>query len=216
MKWQLFAITDGGAAARVEDVVVRALAGDERGVCAVQLRDKAASGRALFEQAQRLREVTRRAGSGLLVNDRVDVALAVGADGVQLGERGLGVAAARALARAAGVGATGDFVVGASVHDLEGARRAAREGADFVVFAPVFEVPGKGPAAGVQGLAEVVRAVGDAVPVVALGGIAGAEEADACRAAGARAVAVMRAVMEAQDPARAVRQLLGEVVWGCP
>ncbi len=211
MKWQLVAITDGGA--RVEDVVVRALAGDERGVCAVQLRDKAASGRALYEQAQRLREVTRRTGSGLLVNDRVDVALAVGADGVQLGERGLGVAAARGLVRGAGAGG---FVVGASVHDVEGAQRAARDGADFVVFAPVFEVPGKGPAAGVAGLAEVVRAVGDAVPVVALGGIAGAEEADACRAAGARAVAVMRAVMEAQDPARAVRQLLGEVVWGCP
>ncbi|MCC6999034.1 MAG: thiamine phosphate synthase [Deltaproteobacteria bacterium] len=213
MKWQLVAITDGGDAARVEDVVVRALAGDERGVCAVQLRDKAASGRALFEQATRLREVTRRTGSGLLVNDRVDVALAVGADGVQLGERGLGVAVARELVRAAGADG---FVVGASVHDVEGARRAAREGADFVVFAPVFEVPGKGPAAGVPGLAEVVRAVGDAVPVVALGGIAGAEEADACRAAGARAVAVMRAVMEANDPARAVRQLLGEVVWGCP
>jgi len=211
VKWQLVAITDGGA--RVEDVVVRALAGDERGVCAVQLRDKAASGRALYEQAQRLREVTRRTGSGLLVNDRVDVALAVGADGVQLGERGLGVAAARGLVRGAGAGG---FVVGASVHDVEGAQRAARDGADFVVFAPVFEVPGKGPAAGVAGLAEVVRAVGDAVPVVALGGIAGAEEADACRAAGARAVAVMRAVMEAQDPARAVRQLLGEVVWGCP
>jgi len=211
VKWQLVAITDGGA--RVEDVVVRALAGDERGVCAVQLRDKAASGRALYEQAQRLREVTRRTGSGLLVNDRVDVALAVGADGVQLGERGLGVAAARGLVRGAGAGG---FVVGASVHDVKGAQRAARDGADFVVFAPVFEVPGKGPAAGVAGLAEVVRAVGDAVPVVALGGIAGAEEADACRAAGARAVAVMRAVMEANDPARAVRQLLGEVVWGCP
>ena len=213
MKWQLVAITDGGA--QVEDVVVRALAGDERGVCAVQLRDKAASGRALYEQAQRLREVTRKTGSGLLVNDRVDVALAVGADGVQLGERGIGVAAARGLLRAAGAGA-GGFVVGASVHDVEGAQRAARDGADFVVFAPVFEVPGKGPAAGLAGLAEVVRAVGETVPVVALGGIAGAEEADACRAAGARAVAVMRAVMEANDPAKAVRQLLGEVVWGCP
>jgi len=196
-----------------DEVAARALAGDERGVCAVQLRDRAADGRRLWQAAGRLREVTRRVGAPLYVNDRVDVALAVGADGVQVPERGVGVARARALA-AAGAGAGAGLAVGASVHDVAGARRAAGEGADFVVFAPVFAVPDKGAGAGEAALAAVVRAAG--VPVVALGGIAGAGQADACRAAGARAVAVIRAVSEARDPARAVRELLGEVVWGCP
>jgi thiamine-phosphate pyrophosphorylase len=206
--FELLIVTDRRAAVGgVEDVVVRALAGDERGVCAVQLREKDLEGRELWQLALRLREVTRKAGAALYVNDRVDVALAVGADGVQVGERGIGVARARAL----GAG----LAVGASVHGVEGAQRAVAEGADFVVFAPVFEVAGKAPA-GAAGLAEVVRAVGDRVRVVALGGIAGPAEADACRAAGAQAVAVVRAVMEAREPARMVRELLGEVVWGCP
>jgi thiamine-phosphate pyrophosphorylase len=175
-------------------VVERALAA---GLPAVQLRDKDLPGRARFHLAECLREATRRAGALLFVNDRVDVARAVGADGVQLGASTLPVDAARALLAPGAL-------VGESAHTLDEVR-ATR--ADFVVFGPVYDTPSKrayGPPQGGR-LYDAVCAA--PVPVLAIGGIEPANLA-AVRAAGAHGVAVVRAILAAPDPAVATRALL--------
>jgi thiamine-phosphate pyrophosphorylase len=117
------------------------------GVDWVQLRDKSASAGALFTQASQLLKLTREHDACFAVNDRVDVALAVGADGVHLAGQSLPVGAAKALAR-------GRVLVGRSVHGLEEAKRAAADGADYLTFGHVFPTtthPGLPP----RGLAEL-------------------------------------------------------------
>jgi thiamine-phosphate pyrophosphorylase len=129
-----------------------------------------------------------------LVNDRADVALAAGADGVHLPARGLSPADARAL---------GLRLVGVSAHSAADVERAAREGADFAVFAPVYDTPGK-LGQGEGALAEACRAA--PIPVLALGGV-DATNAPRCIEAGARGVACIRSVLGARDPAAAAIRL---------
>jgi thiamine-phosphate pyrophosphorylase len=129
------------------------------------------------------------------VNDRVDVALAVGADGVQLGGGSMPVAAARALI---GPGP----LVGVSTHATLEVDAAARAGADFAVFGPVYPTPGKTAV----GLGPLAAATGR-LPVLAIGGVTAAG-VPAVRAAGAAGVAVIRAILAAADPAAATRALL--------
>ena len=178
---RLMLVTDpahGDVAARVRS----ALDALPAGAAMVQLRDRGASARSLFSLAVRLRDVTTAKGALLVVSDRIDVALAVRADGVQLPELGLPVAEARAL--------VGPLVLlGRSVHDPAGARRAAALGADYLVAAPIFEVPGKGKPLGLGGLAELCRAAN--MPTFALGGVT-PERAQACLDAGAHGVARQR------------------------
>jgi|SRR5579883_681717 len=180
----------------------RALGALPSGAAAVQLRAKRATGRALLDAARSLRAITRAHGAKLLVNDRLDVALAAGADGVHLPSRGLPVAEAKRLAPA--------LLVGASTHSLDEARRAVDTGADFVTFGPVWATPSKrgmGEPVGVARLAEAASAL--PVPVYALGGV-DASRAPACAAAGAR-LACVRAVLDAPSPADAARALLAAV-----
>lgn len=179
----------------LEGAVRRALAG---GVNLVQLREKDLPAGVLFDLALRLREATR--GRALLVvNDRVDVALACGAEGVQLPEEGLPVRAVRQL-----VGA--GLLIGRSVHSVEGARVAAAEGADFLVFGTVYPSRShpEGPAAGTMALRAVVKAV--RVPVLGIGGIT-AGNVGAVMAAGACGVAVISAILGAENPEEAARAL---------
>jgi thiamine-phosphate pyrophosphorylase len=169
------------------------------GLRAVQLREKDLSVRELLALAEDLRARSRRAGARLIVNDRADVALAVGADGVQRTHASLPVSALRSL------GPSPAFLVGASVHALEEARRAERDGADFLVFGPVHDTPSKrafGPPQGLAALEAVARAVG--VPVLAVGGIDPARARD-CLRAGAAGVAVISALVAAPDPGDRVR-----------
>jgi thiamine-phosphate pyrophosphorylase len=176
------------------DVVARALDG---GLPAVQLREKDLPGRPLLALAERLRRVTADRGALLFVNDRLDVARAVGADGVHLGEESFPVEVARALVPQA--------LIGASVH---AAAEATASRADFVFFGPVFATPSKaafGPPQGTERLAAAVRGAGK--PVLAIGGVT-AGPLDAVRAAGAHGIAVIRAILAAGDPGAATRALV--------
>ena len=166
------------------------------GVDWIQLREKDLPGRAL---AELLREALRRvpAGCRIVLNDRLDVACALGAGGVHLGRESLSVEDARRLAR--GRGATQDFLVGASTHSLAAALSAEKAGADYLVFGPVYATPSKaqyGPPQGIERLREVCHAV--SLPVLAIGGIT-VENARACLEAGAAGIAAIRLFEEASD-----------------
>ncbi len=204
MDLRLIVITDRALAAprAVEDVVRAAL---EAGAPAIQLRDKTADARSLFGQARALRRLTRAHGALLFVNDRLDVALAAGADGVHLGPDDIPVAAAR---RAVPAG----FLVGFSTDDPEVARRAAADGAAYVGCGAVFGTRTKDVGderIGPEGLRRVVRAVD--VPVIGIGGVTAQNVAELARV-GARGAAVVGAVMAASDVHDTVRKLLAPFV----
>lgn len=192
---------DCGPGREIADVVAAALAG---GAPAVQLRLKEGTTREMVRLGRRLRELTREAGALLFVNDRVDVALVIGADGAHVGDDDLPLAAARAVAPAG-------FLLGRSVDSAAQALAAEREGADYVGAGPVAATPSKHDAGAAIGL-EGVRAIREAVcvPVVAIGGI-DLENAGAVARAGADGVAVIRAVMRAEEPGEAARRLRAEV-----
>jgi thiamine-phosphate pyrophosphorylase len=198
----LYLITDRAAARRsVLEVVEECLGA---GLRAVQLREKDLAVGELLALATRLRESTRRHGARLIVNDRADVALAAEADGVHRTHASLPVAALRRIAP------TGSLI-GASVHSLDEARAAASEGADFIVFGPVYDTPSKrlyGAPQGLHALARVTAAI--APPVLAVGGITPARVREVLDA-GARGVAVISAIVAAERPADATKAFLDEL-----
>jgi thiamine-phosphate pyrophosphorylase len=170
--------------------------------CCLQLRAKDATARQLESAGRRLRALCRAAGVPFCMNDRLDVALAVGADVVHLGQDDLPLADARRVRAAAG---RPDLVIGFSTHNAGQARAAADGGADYIGFGPVFTTRSKAnpdPTVGLDALAEVCRAVN--VPVVAIGGIT-LEAVPAVARAGAAAAAIIGAIDRAPDPAAAGR-----------
>jgi thiamine-phosphate pyrophosphorylase len=174
------------------------------GLPAVQVREKDLGAGDLAALCRRLRGPTREHGALLIVNDRADVALAVGADGVQRTHASLPVADLRAIADKR-------FRIGASVHGLEEAGAAEADGADWIVFGPVYDTPSKRPFGPPQGLAALGRvAAAVRVPVIAIGGIT-PERVRAVREAGARGVAVITALLRAGSPADATRRFLDEL-----
>ena len=196
--FRIYVITDP-AQGDLPHAVQAALGALPRGAAAVQLRDRAADGRGSLATADRLAVIARAHGAPFLVNDRVDVALAARADGVHLRRDSASVPEARAL---------GARRIGVSTHAVEEVRAAARDGADFVVFGPVFLSPNKGAALGLDALHEAAQ-VG--IPIFALGGV-DAANAGACTRAGATGVACVRAVLGAPDPAVAARRMLEAVL----
>jgi len=171
----------------------------EGGVNMVQLREKDMPAGELLVLATSLRETIRRHNALLVVNDRVDVALAAEADGVQLGEDALPVAAARRVAGRR-------LLIGRSVHSAQGAREAEAQGADFLVVGAIFPTgshPGA-PPAGLELLAQVHKAV--RIPFLAIGGV-NAGNAAKVMSQGAAGVAVITAILAASDPRRAAREL---------
>jgi thiamine-phosphate pyrophosphorylase len=199
---RLYLVTDRRATAgrALVDVVRAALAGAPPGAVAVSLRERDLEGRALVALARQLRDVTRAAGAALFVNDRVDVALAVAADGVHLGGRALTPAD---VARVAPT-----LAVAMSTHGPAEVEVAARaENVRFAVFGPVWDTPSKRAFGAPVGLEALRAAAAVGLPLLALGGVT-PERAPAARAAGAAGVACIRAVLEASDPAAAVRDLL--------
>ena len=194
---RLVLVTDRHATAGrdLADVVAAAL---DAGLPAVQLREKDLPGRALLTLAEQLRVLTARTGALLLVNDRVDVAVAVGADGVHLGGGSLPTEVARRLLPPGAL-------VGVSTH---APAEAASATADFVFYGPVYATPSKAAFGAPQGVAGLRQAAALAhVPVLAIGGVT-AKTVPETRAAGATGVAVIRAILAADDPALATRELL--------
>ncbi len=195
---------DTGGRSLVE--VVRAAV--RGGIGAFQLREKNLEARELVALAAELREVTREAGVLFLVNDRADVAAAVDADGVHLGQDDLPVEAARRL-----LGPS--KLIGVSTHSLAQAQEAWERGADYLGVGPVFPTTTK-PEAEAMGLSLVAQAAGGVgVPFVAIGGINPSNIREVLRA-GARRVAVVRAVASAPDVTRAaavLREAINEF-WG--
>jgi thiamine-phosphate pyrophosphorylase len=169
---------------------------------AIHLRDRNAAMPALAEVGRRLAALTRPAESALVVNGRPDLARALGAQGVQLGEEDLPVAAARTV--------LGPGWIGRSVHSAEGARQAFEAGADFVILGSIFPTPSH-PDRAPLGLGVLEEAARLGRPVIAIGGVT-AERAAECRRAGAWGVAAIRALWDAADPYAAARQLLEP--WG--
>ena len=199
--FRLYVVTDRQQTAGrpLAEVIAAAARG---GLGAVQLREKDLSAGELYELGASLQEALNPQGVPLLINDRIDVALALDAAGVHLAGHSL---PARIARRALGP----DKLLGVSTHGLDAARQAADEGADFVVFGPVFTTPSKlsyGPPQGLPRLAEVVRGV--PVPVIGIGGITAANLPQVMQT-GAHGVAMIRAVLAAPDPCAAVQELSG-------
>jgi thiamine-phosphate pyrophosphorylase len=194
-------ITDRTLAADLPARVRAALAGLRPRTAVVQLREKDLGGRALLVLARALRRACDEAGQLLVVNDRIDVALAARADGVHLPSEGVPVAEARRLLGPAAI-------VGRSCHSRADVEAALAAGASYATFSPIYDTPSKaryGAPVGVEALREAA-ALG--LPLVALGGV-DAGRAPEVRAAGAAGVAAIRAWLVGDDPAGAVRGLLG-------
>lgn len=168
---------------------------------AIQLREKDLGGRELFSLAEAARKLTQRYHARLLINDRIDIALAVDADGVQLSKASIPVDSARILLGR-------QQLLGASTHSLEEAAEAERNGADFILFGPIYFTPSKAPYGAPQGLAALKKVVEKiSLPIYAIGGIKPENIADTYRT-GVRGVALISAVMSAADPRAATKKLL--------
>ncbi len=170
----------------------------EGGADAIQFRQKTGTARALLAEARRVVASCRERGVPCIVNDRLDIALACGADGVHLGQDDVPVRDARRLL---GPAAT----IGGTATTLEEALAAQEAGADYVGFGPVFSGASKERAASVTGLANLTRVCAAArIPVLAIGGIS-VDRVASVLDAGAHGVAVMTGVTTADDPAQAAR-----------
>jgi thiamine-phosphate pyrophosphorylase len=183
------------------ETVAAALAG---GVQAVQLREKDLAAAELYPLARELRALTTRYGARLLINDRLDVALAVEADGVHLGGHSLPVAVARKILGP-------DKLIGFSTHRPEEVTAAQQGGADFVTFGPVFFTPSKaayGEPVGLGRLREACTA--SPLPVFALGGVT-LERLPELLAAGSHGVALIAAILAAAEPAAAATAILSRL-----
>jgi len=203
-----------GAAETREALQKKIEAAAAAGVDWIQLREKDLSGKdcaALTREAlQRAKKASETSENNvvptrLLVNDRLDVALSERAGGVHLGDKSLPVQEVKRLVSASRKAE--DFLIGVSCHSLDAAKSAAKNGADYLFFGPVFATPSKsalGAPQGLERLAEVCPAV--SIPVLAIGGVT-LENASSCFAAGASGIAAIRLFQDADDIASLVRAL---------
>ncbi|MEN6356036.1 MAG: thiamine phosphate synthase [Armatimonadota bacterium] len=175
----------------------------EGGARFIQIRDKHASDREFYEAALEVRDITEAAGVMFFVNDRLDVAAAVGADGVNIGQNDLPVDIARGL--------LGEkVIIGVSADSIEQAKQAQEDGADYVGFGPIFTTTTKldaGPVSGLETLRKVCHEV--SIPVIAIGGIS-LENIGSVAANGAACAAVVSAVVCADDMVAATSDLAKE------
>lgn len=180
-----------------EQIVAAALRG---GATVIQYREKHATTRRMIEEAMRLRDLCRAFNVPLIINDRVDVALAIEADGVHVGPDDMPVALARQLLGR-------DKIVGASAGTVEEARAAIADGADYLGVGAIFATTTKADAGapiGLKGLQHIARV--STVPIVGIAGINASNAASVIRA-GAHGIAVISAIVSADDVERATREL---------
>jgi thiamine-phosphate pyrophosphorylase len=200
--FKLMLVTDRRRAIRpITETVRMALAG---GVDAVQLRERDISARELYDLALKLRAITREAGAALIVNQRLDVALAVGADGVHLGWRSLNPADVRKLAGE-------KFLIGISCHDGPQIQSAEQARADYALLGPVFRTPSKEGLAYTIGIGPLKNLVSVAkIPILAIGGIT-PENAAQVMETGVAGLAAISALIDPEDPAAVARAFRKEV-----
>src|SRR5579864_3615307 len=190
------------SAASIKDLLVRIERAIAAGVDWIQIREKDLAARELLDFTRRAIAATRQeahAHTRVTVNDRLDVAIAAGAAGVHLGGASIPVAQTVQWCRAGN--AQGDFMVGASCHDVQEAIAAERAGGNYIFFGPIYETPAKmkfGAPQGVDKLAEVCRSV--RIPVLAIGGI-DEKNAGTCLRAGAAGIAAIRLFQQPPDAA---------------
>jgi thiamine-phosphate pyrophosphorylase len=170
------------------------------GVDLIQIREKDLSTRELLHLAQAVVEGSHRTATRVTVNDRLDVALAVGAQGVHVGVRSMPAGKVRAAV-------PGEFWLGVSCHSVEDVHAAASAGADYVLLGPVFETESKlryGPPLGLEALERAARQT--SIPVLALGGVT-LERVEPCLKAGATGIAGISIFQKAESPAKRVREV---------
>ncbi|KJU84854.1 thiamine-phosphate pyrophosphorylase [Candidatus Magnetobacterium bavaricum] len=186
IKFRLYLITDRKATkVPLEEAVEEAF---KAGLKALQLREKDMTGRELLALALRLRGLSSKYGARLFINDRVDVALLVGADGVHLGQNSMPIPTVRGL--------VGDkMLIGQSTHGVDEATEAAKKGADFITLGPIYETPSKltyGAPVGLETLQKVRKKA--KIPVFAIGGIKGHNIGDVM-GSGADGIAVISGIL---------------------
>jgi len=203
MKYDLYVITDEAIAGSMShaEIAQRAIAG---GADVIQLRDKVCGCRELIRIGRILREITKKSGTLFIINDRLDVALTCGADGVHLGQDDICAVVARQLAPPG-------FIIGISVGTVEEAVRAEHDGADYIALSPVFSTASKynaGPGHGLDVLRQIRRNV--SLPVIAIGGI-NRDNVREVIAAGAEGIAVLSGVVGSPDITIAAQELKNSI-----
>ena len=201
--YSLYLVTDRALSLGREtaNIVRAAIRG---GVTCVQLREKHCATREFIEEALALKALLADANIPLIINDRLDVALAIGADGIHLGQKDMHLTDARRL-----VGTS--MLIGISAESVEDAIRAEAEGADYIGISPVFATPTKNdtaPPLGLEGIRRIRAAV--SLPLVAIGGI-NHDNAVAVLQAGADGVAVVSAIVSAPCPRSAAAALRQQI-----
>jgi thiamine-phosphate pyrophosphorylase len=196
--YSLYLVTDGALSKMpMPEVVKKAVAG---GVTCVQIREKSADTREFIEIAAEIKNILAGSGVPLIINDRVDIALAVKADGVHLGQSDMPLDMAR---RICGSG----MIIGISAESDNDAVEAERNGADYVAVSPVFSTPTKTDTAkpmGLDGIKSIKKLV--KLPVIGIGGINFSNAAEVIKS-GADGIAIVSAIMAADDPEKAAREL---------
>ena len=197
--YSLYLVTDRGLSGGrpTRDIVESAIRG---GVTCVQLREKSGTTKDFIREAIGIKDLLATAGIPLIINDRLDVALAVRADGVHLGQKDMPLEMARTITG-------GRLIIGISVESVSDAAAAEKGGADYLGVSPIYATPTKtdtAPALGLEGLSEIRRTV--KLPLVAIGGL-NRDNAAAAIQSGADGIAVVSAIVAAADPEQAANDL---------
>ena len=186
---------------KLTDIIEQAIDG---GVGTVQLREKDLSTGDLYSLAKEIREITERKGANLIINDRVDIATAVDADGVHLGWQSLEIDTVRRM-----IGQ--DKIIGFSAHSLEEAKRAENSGADYISISPIFDTVNKDYFIEPLGVGEIGKIKAQInIPVIALGGI-NENNVSKVLKSGADGIAMISAILLSDSPGQAVKRICREM-----
>ncbi len=198
---RLYLVSDRGTFAEKASLYSAIEESLKGGLRALQLREKEIAIRELLRMAYELREITQRHGAKLFINDRVDVAIAVEADGVHLGRNSIPASAAKKITK-------GRLMIGVSTHSLAEAADAEQDGADFITFGPIYHTPSKmryGEPLGIEALRKVTAEV--SVPVLAIGGITVGRVKEVMDS-GSSGVAVISAILGSHDKKQTTERIL--------